>query len=397
MIAKERALKNLKNAAWLQDEATQIIFHLLDGEQGRTKAVGGIVRNSLIGRNSAKTDIDFATELLPQEVIERAKKANIAYYPTGIEHGTITLRIGKKTFEITTLRQDIKTDGRHAEVQFGIDWVADAKRRDFTINALYVDYNAELFDPLSGLKDCLAGKVRFIGNADERIKEDRLRTFRFFRFSASHAMQKLDEVGLKACERAANDLGNISAERVGAEMERMLSLKYIAKSLTLMSEIGVLSLSVSVLEQLFLYEGFTDNPVFEARLAIILGQYEKAKLQKLWRLSNAQIKGAVTLLNGAKLLHENKINEAAYHYKNIILDIVPLAGAIYHWEHKKLLQISRRLSAIKVPSFPISGKILIDAGIEPSQKLGKILTKLESEWIESDFKLTREELLNRID
>ncbi|MCF6343525.1 MAG: hypothetical protein L3J15_02450 [Devosiaceae bacterium] len=396
MIAKERALENLKNTAWLQDEATQEIFHLLDSEQGRTKAVGGIVRDSLIGRNGAKTDIDFATEFLPQEVIERAKKANIAYYPTGIEHGTITLRIGKKTFEITTLRQDIETDGRHAKVQFGTDWLADARRRDFTINALYVDYNGELFDPLSGLKDCLAGKVIFIGNADDRIKEDRLRVFRFFRFSASHAMQKLDEVGLAACKRAANDLGNISAERVGAEMERMLSLKYIAKSLTLMSEIGVLSLNASVLEQLFLYEDFIDNPAFEARLAIILGQYEKAKLQKLWRLSNVQIKGAVNLLNGAKLLHENKINEVAYHYKDIIVDIVPLAGAIYHWEHKKLLETSRRLSAIKVPPFPISGKTLIDAGIEPSPKFGEIISRLESEWIESDFKLSKSDLLSKL-
>ncbi|HEX4016097.1 MAG TPA: hypothetical protein VHX15_05110, partial [Frankiaceae bacterium] len=223
MIPK-MAQDRLTNAEWRMRPETRRIFSLLDGAAGRTRAVGGIVRDTLLDRQRDDAEIDFATELLPDEVMQRAGEAGIGVYPTGIEHGTVTLRLGEFAAEVTTLRQDVATDGRHAKVRFGTDWVRDAERRDFTLNALYVGSDGALFDPLHGLDDCLAGRVRFIGDADRRIAEDRLRVYRFFRFSASLGGERFDDEGLTAVGRAANDLGDLSAERVGGEMRRMLEL-----------------------------------------------------------------------------------------------------------------------------------------------------------------------------
>jgi len=386
-------IEKLKNAAWLHDQATQKIFEILDGENKKTRAVGGIVRDTIMGRNGEKTDIDFATEILPNEVMERAKKANIAYYPTGIEHGTITLRIGKKTFEVTTLRQDKKTDGRHAEVSFGTDWLVDAKRRDFTINALYLDMSGELFDPLNGLEDCLTFRVKFIGKADNRIKEDKLRVYRFFRFSASHGEQNFDAMGLRACKKFANDLGEISAERIGAEMLKILSLKQAAKTLKIMSGAGVFLLEEKILKQFFLYEEFCEYPKTTARLALISTQFTLNKLQKIWRLSNAQ-KGAISAyIKAADLVQKNQLNELVYRYADIKENIAPFAAALFGLQKQNMEKLSKKLSLLFAPPFPISGKDLMAKNFTPSPALGLELKKLEREWLKSDFKLTKDELL----
>ncbi|MCS6760402.1 MAG: CCA tRNA nucleotidyltransferase, partial [Candidatus Devosia euplotis] len=186
----------LRSAEWLLRTQTQAIFAALDGARGRTRAVGGVVRDTLMEREHANPDIDLATELLPEVVLARAAAAGIAGYPTGIAHGTVTLKLGDALAEVTTLRRDIETNGRHAIVAFGTDWAADAGRRDFTLNALYCGADGTLFDPLDGVEDALAGKVRFIGDAGERIAEDGLRVYRFFRFSASHGQQQFDPAGV---------------------------------------------------------------------------------------------------------------------------------------------------------------------------------------------------------
>ena len=149
MIAKA-ALNRLREASWLRDPATQKIFSLLDGERGKTRAVGGAVRDTLVDHERENADIDFATELLPGEVMRRAGDAGVHAYPTGLEHGTVTLKIGDRVAEVTTLREDLETDGRHAVVRFGYGWTRDAERRDFTMNALYCDMDGELFDPVNG-------------------------------------------------------------------------------------------------------------------------------------------------------------------------------------------------------------------------------------------------------
>ena len=155
----------LRRAEWLMRPETQRILAMLDGASGRTRAVGGIVRDTVLGLPTGSTDIDLATELLPEEVSARAAKAGVSVYPTGIEHGTVTLKLEALVAEVTTLREDVETNGRHAVVRFGADWVRDAERRDFTLNALYARMDGSLFDPLAGLDDCLGGKVRFIGRA----------------------------------------------------------------------------------------------------------------------------------------------------------------------------------------------------------------------------------------
>jgi len=189
------------------------------------------VRDALVDRMRDTPEIDFATELRPEEVSRRAAAAGVPVYPTGIEHGTVTLKVGDLIAEVTTLREDVETDGRHAKVKFGKDWTRDAERRDFTLNALYARADGTLFDPLGGADDCIAGYVRFIGDADQRIAEDRLRVYRFFRFTASHGHEKFDRSGLEAVTRAAGSLDGLSAERVGSEMRRMLDLPRVGTTL----------------------------------------------------------------------------------------------------------------------------------------------------------------------
>ncbi|RYE58326.1 MAG: CCA tRNA nucleotidyltransferase, partial [Hyphomicrobiales bacterium] len=294
----------MPEAEWLERAETQAIFAALDGREGRTRAVGGIVRDTLMGRLRPESDIDMATELLPVVVMQRAKAAGIDAYPTGIEHGTVTLRLNTTTVEVTTLRRDVETDGRHAQVQFGTDWVEDAKRRDFTLNALYCGFDGSLFDPLNGAGDALNNRVCFIGNAAQRIAEDGLRVYRFFRFSASHGGEKLDAEGLAACQEAADRLDHLSAERVGSEMLRILGLHKIALTIAVMNEIGLLRLSRDELASVLRYEVLGgQDPA--ARLALISGGSVDT-LQSAWRLSNTIADAARNVRDAATLMAEDK-------------------------------------------------------------------------------------------
>ncbi len=400
-------IQQIIDAPWLHDEAVQKIFALLDGKLYRTKAVGGIVRDSIMGRLGNKNDVDFATELEPDEVIELAQKAGIKYYPTGIDHGTVTLAVNDNMFEITSLRQDIDTDGRHAKVRFGEDWLADAKRRDFTINALYVGYDGSLFDPLGeGLDDCKNSIVRFIGDADERIKEDKLRIYRFFRFSASHGNNKLDKHGLMACKKFAPDLNQVSHERIGAEMMKILALKSIIASFSAMMRVSIFPKSENVIANFEYYEAIVANlnmnPNASERLAIIFAHMQAIQLQKDWRLSNAQIRKSKTILKLASLVNENKIYEAAYTLSKekqnfaqsiTFASILNVAGAVFNWKYEKCKKMLKNLQAINTPPFPISGNDLLALGFTSGFALGENLAKLEQQWIKSQFKLTKAQLL----
>lgn len=381
----------LAQADWLRSSGVQRVFELLDGAHGKTQAVGGAVRDTLLG--VAVGDIDFATVLLPDEVMARAKAADIQAIPTGIDHGTLTLVVDGRGFEVTTLRQDIATDGRHAEVQFGTDWSADAARRDFTLNALYADMDGQLFDPLGGLDDALAGRVRFIGDADTRIAEDRLRVFRFFRFSASHGGEVLDAEGLAACARAAGDLADLSAERVGNEMTRMLGLPTVAKTLTVMQESGVWQAGAEWLADLADYELRIHAPDGAARLALMFEHQNPRDVQKRWRLSNADLKAAQSVQAAAHLLSEGAALEAAYRHGDVLRRALPVAGVLGEWDAKLQTRIAAQLASIEVPDFPISGDDLLERGVEAGPLLGDHLNMLEGMWIESGFKLNRDQLL----
>lgn len=395
MIPKAAA-QRLKDAPWLRRPETQKIFALLGGQDQQTRAVGGVVRDSLLDRVRDAAEIDFATVLLPHDVMHRAGEAGIGVYPTGIDHGTVTLKLGDLTAEITTLRQDIETDGRHATVKFGTDWTRDAERRDFTLNALYADSDGELFDPIGGADDCLAGHVRFIGDPDRRIAEDRLRVFRFFRFTASHGHEEFDDDGLAAVGRAASDLGALSAERVGSEIRRMLELGRVARTFTAMSSAGVLVLPSTLLDELGGYERRARRPNAGPRLALMLAALGSRWVKDAWRLSNDEIAGAEAMLAAARLLIDFKINEAAYRFPAVLADAVELAATLAGWTEAGKSAVLQSLEQMEVPKFPLSGDDLIARGFAPGPALGAELERLEKKWIAGGFKLDRETLLNEM-
>ncbi len=387
------AVKRLREAAWLTSPGLQGIFQMLDGDRLRTRAVGGCVRDTILNRVASVADIDLATELLPDEVMARARSAGIAAYPTGIEHGTVTLRHGALTVEVTTLRQDIKTDGRRAVVQFGRDWAADASRRDFTMNALYANMDGSLFDPVTGLEDCLAGRVKFIGDAALRIAEDGLRVFRFFRFSASHGGQIWDEPGLAACSAAIGQLDQVSAERIGAEMVRMLGLPNIAKTLSKLSDLGLVSVTGAALNGLAQYEQQQNAANVWVRLALLLDGNAVGELQHRWRLANVDIERAGAAQAAARLLGDGKTYEAVHRWPAAVHDGLALASVLCKWDPDQQLAMAARLASVKAQPFPVSGADLLAMGLSPGPELGQSLRLLEQQWIDSGFQLNREQLL----
>ena len=378
-------------AEWLKNPETQAILAALDGAERRTRVVGGVIRDTIMDVKRASADIDMATELLPDEVMARAKAAGMASYPTGIEHGTVTLKLGETIAEVTTLRRDVQTDGRHAVVAFGTNWVEDASRRDFTLNALYCDADGTLFDPLDAVGDALSGVVRFIGDARQRIAEDGLRVYRFFRFSASHGGQQFDVGGLAACADAAGRLEHLSRERVGAEMTRMLALPKVARTLTEMADIGLFKADDDALAALGAYEAIGGQSV-AARLALLAdGRFEQ--VQDEWRLGNALVKEATGIAAAADILADERIGEAAYRHGELAIEGLAVAASRGVWSRARLAEVARMLGSTVVPDFPVSGHDLAGLGFKPGPALGQELARLERAWIESGFALGKAELL----
>lgn len=380
----------LATADWLSRPETQAILAALDGARRRTRAVGGVVRDTIMGRAHGN-DIDMATELLPEEVMARAEAAGIACYPTGIAHGTVTLKLGETLAEVTTLRSDVETDGRHAVVAFGTDWIEDARRRDFTLNALYCAADGTLYDPLGGADDARAGIVRFIGDPAERIAEDGLRVYRFFRLSASHGQQRLDPDGLTACAATVGKLGHLSRERVGSEVMRMLALPKVAMTLAVMSEIGLLPLEDAALKALVAYEGFGGQSA-TTRLALI-GADRLPALQAEWRLANDIVSAAQHISQAGTLLADDRVAEAAYRHGEAAVEGLAAAASIGQWGLARLSEAARALGALVVPPFPVSGHDLAGLGLAPGPAMGQELARLERAWIESGFALGKGELL----
>src|SRR4030081_529093 len=228
----------LDDAPWLKSGPTARVLELLNGKGEEARVVGGAVRNALLKIPTG--DIDIATTALPAEVIRRAKAAGIKSVPTGIDHGTVTLVLDGQPFEVTTLREDTETFGRKAKVAFGRVWVADAQRRDFTINGLSVDAAGVVHDHVGGLDDIAARRVRFIGDPDQRIAEDYLRILRFFRIHAAHGAGEPDRNGYLACIRARAGLASLSAERGRLEMVKLLVAEGAAGAIVAMADSGLL-------------------------------------------------------------------------------------------------------------------------------------------------------------
>jgi len=242
----------LNEATWLKAGALPRLLGVLDRDGEEARVVGGAVRNALLAAPIA--EIDVATTALPDEVVRRVEAAGFKAVPTGIAHGTITVVIDKHPFEVTTLRQDVETYGRHARVAFGRDWRADAERRDFTINALSATRDGAVFDYVGGLADLAARRVRFIGDARQRIEEDYLRILRFFRFHAAYGEGHPDRAGLIACIGYRDGLAQLSRERVRIELMKLLVAPRAAPTLTVMADAGLLQRVLSTVPRVAHFE-----------------------------------------------------------------------------------------------------------------------------------------------
>ncbi|UNK39037.1 CCA tRNA nucleotidyltransferase [Shinella sp. H4-D48] len=412
-------MTSVAGEAWFSDPALGQVLSLLNNEGGEARVAGGAVRNSLMGL--AVADIDIATTLPPQGVVERAKAADIKAVPTGIEHGTVTLVIGGKPFEVTTLRRDVATDGRRAEVAFGTDWQTDAERRDLTINALYATQDGTVIDLVNGLPDIESRTVRFIGDAATRIDEDHLRILRFFRFFALYGRGRPDAEGLKACARAKDKLGRLSAERVWSETKKLLAAPDPGRALLWMRQAGVLTEILPETEKwgidavpglIEAEKAFGWQPDALLRLAAIVPpdrERLKALAERL-RLSKAE----AAVLDGWAAAPEiaPKLAETAFDrllYRNgpkglsmrlrLALasararglgdaDVLAFAGLC-----QRLLA---RAEKWQKPTFPLTGADVLAAGVSAGPAVGTILERIEEEWVGGNFHDDRARLLARL-
>jgi poly(A) polymerase len=398
-------LHRLEDAPWLTSGAAARVLALLNGDGEEARVVGGAVRNALLKIPTG--DIDIATTALPDEVIRRAKAAGIKSVPTGIEHGTVTLVVDAQPFEVTTLREDTETFGRKATVAFGRDWVRDAERRDFTINGLSVDADGRVHDHVGGLADIATRRVRFIGDAGERIAEDYLRILRFFRMHAAYGAGEPDRAGYLACISGRKGLANLSAERVRMEMLKLVVAEGALAAVTAMADAGLL---------LPIFGGVTYTGAFAtmiaaeqmlglgpsavrrlAALAVAVTEDAKRVAARL-RLSNAEAKALDSMghrwwrLAG---MDEPQARRRLYrlgedHYRDRLLLAWARSGgdrdstgqdAAYWCEFARLPQRWR------APEFPLRAADFIARGIAEGPALGHVLTLAEDAWLAAGFPL----------
>lgn len=394
------------HAPWLENNEIKIATKAFADAGVELRFVGGCVRDTLLGK--AFSDIDAATPISPNDVMALLESAGIVAIPTGIAYGTVTALINQKPIQITTLRKDIATDGRHAEVAYTNNWQEDATRRDFTMNALYLSPEGELFDYVGGIADAEKGMVRFIGNADARIKEDYLRILRFFRFSAHYAKGDYDKNGLQACAANVAGIGHLSGERIQYEMMKLLSAKNAASVLSLMHDSSVLSRVLIDFREIDKLKKLEDCSCFEKTLAspllklstILPDQSSLATLARRWKLSNSD-KQNITLwhsyagaITPAMSLAEQKKALRLWgkeHYLSALL--LSYAASDQPWKHYAPL-----LTMIKweAPLFPLNGDDLKAYGVKPGKLMGATLKRLEEVWEESDYALSREDLLRLV-
>ena len=407
-------------ANWLRSKPLQALFAALNRDGGEVRVVGGAVRNTLLG--TKVSDVDLATTHLPEETVRLAKEAGFKPVPTGIEHGTITVVVQGQPFEVTTLRKDIETNGRHAKVAFGTDWKTDAERRDFTINALYATADGDVIDYVGGLADIETKTLRFIGDAEERIREDYLRILRFFRFFAWYGSGRPETDGLRASARLKDGLNQLSAERVWSELKKQLSAPDPSRAMLWMRQSGVLSAilpesekwGIDAIHGLVRAEADLDwqvdallrlesiVPPDAARMTELgkrlkMSNAERARLEA-WARADA-IKSETSEQALKKLIYRGS--------SQAVNDRIRLAYASARQEaaasDEAMIRAggySRLLDAVEKYEplvFPVTGGDLLSLGIEKGPGLGEALRGLETLWIDSGFSLDREALLDKLD
>ncbi len=407
-------------ANWLRSKPLQALFAALNRDGGEVRVVGGAVRNTLLG--TKVSDVDLATTHLPEETVRLAKEAGFKPVPTGIEHGTITVVVQGQPFEVTALRKDIETNGRHAKVAFGTDWKTDAERRDFTINALYATADGDVIDYVGGLADIETKTLRFIGDAEERIREDYLRILRFFRFFAWYGSGRPEANGLRASARLKDGLNQLSAERVWSELKKLLSAPDPSRAMLWMRQSGVLSAilpesekwGIDAIHGLVRAEADLDwqvdallrlesiVPPDAARMTELgkrlkMSNAERARLEA-WARADA-IKSETSEQALKKLIYRGSSQAVA--------DRIRLAYASARQEaaasDEAMIRAggySRLLDAVEKYEplvFPVTGGDLLSLGVEKGPGLGEALRDLETLWIDSGFSLDREALLDKLD
>lgn len=399
---------------WLQKPSLQKLFDILTADHGEAMVAGGAVRNALLGQSIS--DVDICTTLLPEKVIERLGKAGERAIPTGIEHGTVTVVIDGNAFQVTTIREDVETDGRHAIVRFGTDWARDAERRDLTINALYCDRHGYIYDPVGGFDDINEKRVRFIGDASTRIEEDALRILRFFRFFAFYGFGRPDTEGLKACSAKRWLLAKLSAERVWMELKKLLSAPDPGRTLLWMRTTNVLAeilpesakWGIDSIPGLIRAEqelNWQVDPMLRLMAMIRPHQETVQILAKRLSFSNAERdrlfewsassppKSDMTEAELDKWLYRQSFQGAIDAMR---LEVVHLRNRDHEKDANSMVDLLAMAEKWKQPVFPVRGSDLTAIGIESGPQLGALLKQLEEDWIEGGFKLNRDELINRL-
>ena len=379
---------------WLEVKKLQRIFEALDY---KCKIVGGCVRDIILGQVSR--DIDIATPFPPKKVLELLKQADIKAIPTGIKYGTVTAIYDNLKVEITTLRKDVNCKGRDTEVIFTEQWVEDSKRRDFTINAMYIDLDGLVYDYFGGLTDIKQPLVKFIGKPEERIKEDYLRIFRFFRFCARFGISSIDNVSLDACSSLKEGIDSLSGERIRSEMLRLLESKYSQEIVKFMEEYRILE--KIYIKDLNLSEWNTytlhGNSLLKLAMIILTSKSDLEQIRNRWKLSNTEYKYllSITTSDIGNIEKNIKLQKIAIYRlgKDLYMDILQMKQNMRLIEDvTPFVEFAQQYI---VPTFPISAQDVMNQGYE-GREISKALKHVEQTWIDSCFSISKDDLLNQL-
>jgi poly(A) polymerase len=390
----------LAGQPWLSALSSRRVLAALMAEGLPARFVGGCVRDGLLGLADTGRDLDLATPALPDQVMRLLEAAGLKAIPTGLSHGTVSTMVEGRRFEITTLRRDVATDGRHATVAFTDDFQADAARRDFTINAMSCDQDGRLFDYFGGHEDLPAGRVRFVGSAARRIEEDHLRILRFFRFFAHYGLPPADPEALRACAEAARQITHLSGERVQVEMTKLLEAKDPLQALRLMVQAGVLAQVVPdapALDRLARLLALAPKADALLRLgALLRGQpADAARVAERWRLSNRDEERLLALTRDAlpPLRATPAARRQALHRMGAerYVDLARLASAADMSDDAAdaLAEALAETKGWRPKNLPITGHDVMALGVPAGPAVGQILAAVEDWWLERDFQPDR--------
>lgn len=397
----------LAHQAWMISPDTLKVMEALKSNGGDARFVGGCVRDALVNR--AVLDIDIATPLKPEQVIERLEAAKIKYAPTGLKHGTVTAIVDGHPFEITTLRIDVNPFGRHAEVAFTDDWEKDAARRDFTINAMSATLEGDVYDPFNGVEHLRTGKVVFVGEAEQRITEDILRILRFFRFYAHFGQGLPDKEALRACAKLAGQIVKLSAERIRQETFKLLESDRSADVWDIMMHAGIVThylpeaTNVPVLQRLIALEHDQQGKAFVLRrLAALLDITRNSvpAVVKALRLSNEQAAQLATLSTPtwkvSMRMSKKEVERLVYRLDNDMVRSLLLLAAARENTRENFDELYRAATAFRPPRFPLIGDDVMKLGWKEGPEVGRILSEMGEWWMDEEFRPGRTECLKRL-